>query len=261
MGGLGVDIVVEASGDSRRPGRGGPPGRPGGQEGGHHRSDPAASVTLVRGVNLAAYDPARHHLISCSTCTANALAPVLLVLDRAFGVRRVTATTIHPALSGDGLLDAPRAEAAAGRSGMTVRPVASQLGHTIEELLPRLAGRVQAMSFRVPTLAINALLAEVLLQEPAPGRARVVEVLEEAERGELAGVLALERGFLGLPRVAADFAGHPASAVVDLNWLTLNGPLLRLLIWHDNEHAYCLRVVETLALLLPLATGVLPSAR
>lgn len=206
----------------------------------------SAGVTLVRGVNLDTYDPKRDHVISCSTCTANALAPVLKVIDQAFGVQRGSLATVHPALSGDTMLDAPSHDFTSGRSALGVRPVTSQVAHTTAQLLPHLAGRLMAMSFRVPTLVVDALLADLVLDRPPKEASQVVEVLSQAAQGPLRGIMALEEGFAGRPRVAADFEGDPHSALVDLNWLTLCGPMLRLMIWHDNEYAYCLRVVDVL---------------
>jgi len=246
---LGVSVLVEASGDQAAA-----------QEAASlagaevakvviTRSAQAADATLVRGINLDTYDPSRQHVISCSTCTANALAPVLKVLDQAFGVQSAGIATIHPALSGDTLLDAPALEAAAGRSGLGVRPVTSEVARTTAQLLPHLAGRLMAMSFRVPTLLVNALLADLVLERPPARREEVIAVLAQAARGPLEGVMALEEGFLGRPRVAADFLGDPHSARVDLNWLALSGGLLRVLLWHDNEYAYCCRVADTLELI------------
>ncbi len=210
------------------------------------RSAASADATLVRGLNLDSYDPAAHHLISCSTCTANALAPVLAVIHQAYSVRRCAVTTVHPALSGDTFLDAPASEFAAGRSGLSLRAVASEVARTTGQLLPQLQGRLTAMSLRVPTTAVNALVANISLVSP-PGSAGAVEaLLSGALEGPLQGVVALERGILGHARPAGDFLGDPHSALVDLNWLSLSGELLRLLIWHDNEYAYCCRVVDTL---------------
>lgn len=243
---LGVDILVEASGDAQA-------AQAAGALAGIKvakvvitRSASQADATLVRGLNLQDYDPTRHHVISCSTCTANALAPVLMAVDQAFGVQSAAIATIHPALSGDTLLDAPAPEATAGRSGLGVRPVNSEVATTTAQLLPHLAGRLTAMSFRVPTLLVNALLADVVMERPPAEPSQVVEALRQAMAGPLMGVAALEEGFLGRPRVAADFLGDDHSARVDINWLSLRGPLLRLLLWHDNEHAYCCRVADTL---------------
>jgi glyceraldehyde-3-phosphate dehydrogenase/erythrose-4-phosphate dehydrogenase len=103
-----------------------------------------------------------------------------------------------------------------------------------------------AMSLRIPTMVVNALLADLLLARPPREADQAAAALARAAENELAGVLDLERGFLGASRAAADFCGNPHSAVVDLNWLALSGPMLRLLIWHDNEYAYCRRVADTL---------------
>jgi len=244
--GLGVSMLVEASGDAAAAREAAALAGQGVDKVVITRSAQTADATLVRGLNLETYDPARHHVVSCSTCTANALAPVLKVLDQAFGVQSAGIATIHPALSGDTLLDAPAPEAAAGRSGLGVRPVGSEVARTTAQLLPHLAGRLMAMSFRVPTLLVNALLADLVLERPPASREEVVRVLRQAIQGPLKDVVALEEGFLGRPRVAADFLGDPHSARVDLNWMCLSGALLRVLLWHDNEHAYCLRVADTL---------------
>lgn len=213
------------------------------------RSEARAQVTLVRGVNLDAYDPATHHVISCSTCTANAAAPVLMILDQAFGIEQGSLLSVHPALSGDTLLDGPDQDFTAGRSGLWVRPVPSEMSRTTAQVLPNLEGRLVSMSLRVPTTTVNALYADLLLARPPASLKEVISILEAEASDKLAGVLALERGILGRSRPAVDFAGNPHSSVLDLNWLALTGALLRVLIWHDNEYAYCQRVADTLELI------------
>lgn len=242
----GVRVVVEASGDPAAAQAAASLLQRGVAKVVFTRSAPVSHATLVRGINLDQYDPARHHLVSCSTCTANALAPVLSVLHRAFGVSRAGVTTVHPALSGDTLLDRPAAEFALGRSGLGVRAAASGIADTAGKLLPELAGRISAMSLRVPTASVNAIVADILLERPPASTAAVVDQLEQAAAGDLAGVMRLEPGFLGRARAAEDFKADPHSAVVDLCWLELAGPLLRLVIWHDNEWAYCQRVADVI---------------
>lgn len=250
--GAGVRVLVEASGDPNAAAEASK--LAGNLTGGAvervliTRSEAAADVTLVKGVNWDSYDPARHRVVSCSTCTANALAPVLAVIDAAYGVESGAIATIHPALSGDTLLDAPAPQASAGRSGLTVRPVTSEVARTTAQVLPRLSGRLSAMSLRVPTLLVNALIADLVLERPPDSAEAVVALLDAACAGPLQGITAIERGFLGRPRVAADFLGDTHSALVDINWISLNDALLRILLWHDNERAYCARVADTLAL-------------
>ena len=210
------------------------------------RSEASAQATLVRGVNLDSYEPAAHHVISCSTCTANAAAPLLKVLDQSFGLEQASLLSVHPALSGDTLLDGPDPDFTAGRSGLSVRPVPSQMAKTIAQVIPHMDGRLVSMSLRVPTTIVNALYADLLLARPPASLQEVIGVLEAKTSDKLAGVMTLERGIMGRSRPATDFAGNPHSSVLDLNWLTLNGRLLRVLIWHDNEYAYCQRVADTL---------------
>jgi glyceraldehyde 3-phosphate dehydrogenase len=244
--GAGVDILVEASGDAASI------SQAAGLAGGAvkkvvvTRSAAPAQATLVKGVNLETYRPKAHHVISCSTCTANAAAPVLMLLDQAYGVERASLTTVHPALSADTLLDAPAPEFAAGRSGLGVRPVSSEVARTTAQVLPELEGRLVSMSLRVPAMMVNALVADVTLARPPASAAEAARLFARAAAGPLAGVLRLEEGLLGRPRPAGDFTGDAHSAVVDAAWLALTGPLMRLVIWHDNEHAYCQRVADVL---------------
>ncbi|KIX15668.1 glyceraldehyde 3-phosphate dehydrogenase NAD-binding domain-containing protein [Dethiosulfatarculus sandiegensis] len=244
--GLGVEVLIDATGD------------PGSVEKASSlapekvkkvlitRSVNKAQATLARGVNFDDYDPRNHHAISCSTCTANALAPTLKVLDQAYGVDQVSVTSVHPALSGDSLLDSPAGEFSAGRSGLGVRPVNSSVPRTTAQLLPELEGKIMAMTLRVPTLVVNALMVDVVLKDPPQSKAQVTEIFQTASQSELKDVLCLDQGFCGRPKVAGDFIQTTFSAVIDNNWLDLNGSFLRMLIWHDNEYAYCCRVVDTL---------------
>lgn len=248
--GAGAQVVVEASGDAQAAAEGRGLLSRGVTKVLFTRSAATADATLIRGLNLDSYDPQAHRLVSCSTCTANALAPVLAVLHRAYGVRRGSILTVHPALSGDTLLDTPAVEFAAGRGALGVRAVTSHVSRTVAQVLPEMAGRLTAMSFRVPTAVVNALVADLVLDNPPPDQAEVVALLKQAVEGPLAGVAALERGIMGRPRAAADFIGDPHSALIDLNWLALSGELLRMHLWHDNEYAYCCRVADTLELIL-----------
>jgi len=248
--GFGAKVVVEASGDPQATAEARGLLAQGVAKVLFTRSAATADATLIRGLNLDDYDPVAHRLISCSTCTANALAPVLNVIHQAHGVRRGAIATVHPALSGDTLLDGPAKEFAVGRGALGVRAVHSEVARTTGQVLPELAGRLTAMSLRVPTTVVNALIADLTLDRPPSHAAEVVELLARATEGPLAGVAALERGLMGRPRAAADFKGDPHSALIDTNWLALSGDLLRILIWHDNEYAYCCRVADTLELIL-----------
>ncbi len=125
-----------------------------------------AQVSLVPGLNLQEYDPARHHLVSTSTCTANALAPLLKVIDQSYGIAAGGVASVHPALSGDTLLDAPAAQWPAGRSGLGLRALASGIADSTAELLPHLAGRLSALTLRTPSEVVNALIAHLVLARP-----------------------------------------------------------------------------------------------
>lgn len=241
---LGVDLVVEATGDPAVMSEARTVLQGGVQRVLLTGYGEESEVTLVRGVNWGRYDPDAHRLIGCSTCTANALGPILKSLLADYGINRVAITSVHPALSNDTFLDSPGYPAAAGRSGLTVRAVPSGMARSLAQLLPGLNGKITALSLRVPTATVNALVVDVDLQRPPRGRDQVQAAFEQYAAGELKGVLRLDAGFFGRCRTAADFIGDPHSAVIDLNWVDLVDGGLRFLVWHDNEFAYCCRVVD-----------------
>jgi len=200
-----------------------------------------ADVTLVRGVNQDAFDPARHRVVSAGSCTGNCLAPVLQVLDREFGVAHGFITTIHPYTSEQSLLDRPHPDPRRGRAApLSIIPTATGVPRAVAQVLPGFAGRLEGNSIRVPTPDVCLLDLTASLRRPAP-----VEGLNEALRAAAEGLL---RGILGYteePLVSADYVGCPLSAVVDgLQTSRAGRDLAKVLLWFDNEWGYANRLVE-----------------
>jgi len=243
----GCEIVVEASGDERV---GAAAARlvDQGLKVLITRSAAHADIVLIRGFNWNAYDPARHRVVACGSCTLNAAAPVVKLVERHWGVEELNALSVHPALSADRLLDAPAGEFAEGRGAWAIRPVRSGLAHGLQLLMPELKGKVSAMTMRVPTQVVNALVLVFNLRRPPASVSEVMERFEEASREELAGVVEVNRGRYGQGLVSVDFTGAEASAIVDRLWCDLRGRMLRMVVWHDNEAGYCRRVVESIGL-------------
>ncbi|MEK6606128.1 MAG: type I glyceraldehyde-3-phosphate dehydrogenase [Myxococcota bacterium] len=203
-------------------------------------SDP--DVTLAVGINLETYDAARHHIISNASCTTNCLAAVAKVLDRAFGIVAAHMTTVHAYTNDQNLVDGPHKDLRRARAGaLSMIPSSTGAARAIAAVLPRLAGRFEGISIRVPTPDVSLVDLTARL-----ARRVSVEEVNSAFRGAAAeGDL---RGILGVtdePLVSTDFRGDPRSGIVDLaSTSVVAGDLVKVLAWYDNEIAYAQRLVD-----------------
>ncbi|AEB12067.1 glyceraldehyde-3-phosphate dehydrogenase, type I [Marinithermus hydrothermalis DSM 14884] len=240
----GVDLVIEASGRFRDRET-----AAGHLEAGAKKviiTAPAKGedITLVHGVNHAAYDPERHHIISAASCTTTALAPVAKVLHEAFGIRQGSLTTVH-AYTGDQRIhdgthkDLRRARAA----GENIVPTSTGAAKALGKVLPELEGRMTGVAYRVPTPTVS-LLDLILELEGNPDPDAVNTALRKASETELAGVLAVSEK----PLVSSDYKGDPHAAIVDgLLTQRIGESLVRIVAWYDNEWGYTVRVAALAA--------------
>ncbi|HXT20379.1 MAG TPA: type I glyceraldehyde-3-phosphate dehydrogenase, partial [Thermoanaerobaculia bacterium] len=201
-----------------------------------------ADLTVCLGVNNDRLDPRTQRVISNASCTTNCMAPVALVLHRAFGLRRGLLTTVHSYTRGQELLDAPLADARRARAAaINIVPTSTGAARAVGLVLPELAGRLDAQAVRVPVAAVS-MVQFVLELDAVPSLAEVGEAFRRAAAGELAGILATSDEEL----VSSDFIGHSASAIVDLPLLQHvdGGRLLRVVAWYDNEWSYASRLAD-----------------
>ncbi len=203
-----------------------------------------ADVLLCRGINDDAYDPARHRVISNSSCTTNCLAPLVRVLDERFGVRRALMSTTHSYTVNQRLLDLPHPDARRARAAaVNMIPTTTTAPRALDRLLPAVAGRVEGMALRVPTpaVALLDLAAELAAEADA---AAVRDAYRAAAAGDLAGIL----GTVDEELVSSDFIGSPLSAVVDLPLVQVaDRRLARVVAWYDNEWGYASRLADLVA--------------
>ncbi|HEX2252824.1 MAG TPA: glyceraldehyde 3-phosphate dehydrogenase NAD-binding domain-containing protein [Thermoanaerobaculia bacterium] len=207
----------------------------------------AADVTLCLGVNDGDYDPARHRLISNASCTTNCLAPLALVLDRAFGLEHALMTTVHGYTGNQRLLDAYHPEPRRARAAAAnVVPVETTAPRALGRILPALAGRVEGLAVRVPTPVVAMLhLDAALAAEPAAGAVR--DAFRAAAAGGFGARLAAVLAVTDEELVGSDFVGSPWSAVVDLPLVQATGNLVRVAAWYDNEWGYATRLADLVA--------------
>ncbi len=198
-------------------------------------------VTIVPGVNDAAYDPAAHRIISMASCTTNCVAPMVKVLDDAFGLIKGFMTTVHAYTGDQRLLDAPHKDPRRARSAaVNIIPTTTGAARMVGEVLPALSGRLDGIALRVPVTdgSLTDLSAVV-------SRRTTVEEVNHAfaQAGEdaLAGVLRYSTA----PLVSGDVIGDPASCVFDAPLTQVDGDLVKVFGWYDNEWGYASRLVET----------------
>ena len=201
-------------------------------------------ITIVMGVNHDRYDPAKHHVVSNASCTTNCLVPVVkVVLDR-FGFVRGFMTTVHSYTNDQPVLDLPHKDLRRARAaGLSIIPTTTGAAKATSLVIPELKGKIDGISLRVPTpdVSLVDLTAEV-------GKRTTVEevnaAFRDAARGALKGILEVSDE----PLVSADYIGSFASSVVDaLSTNVIDGTLVHVSSWYDNEMGYSARCVDLLA--------------
>jgi len=197
-------------------------------------------VTLCCGINLDAYRPAEHHIISNASCTTNCLAPVAKVLHESFGVVTGLMTTIHSYTNDQQILDLPHRDLRRARAAaLSMIPTTTGAAKALKEVLPALTGKLDGMAIRVPTPNVSVVDLTVRLEKPASA-AEVNDAMRAAAAGPLAGILAVSDE----PLVSCDFNGDRHSSTVDAALTTAIGDQVKVLSWYDNEMGYSQRLFD-----------------
>ncbi len=203
--------------------------------------EPNLDFTAIFGINSADLT-AEHRIVSNGSCTTNCIVPVIKVLDDAFGIDSGAITTIHAAMHDQQVIDAyhqdPRLARAAGRS---IIPVDTRLAAGIERIMPKFAGRFEAIQVRVPTTNVTAMDLSVTVNTEVAIE-DVNRVLAEAARGHMSNIL----GFTNEPLVSIDFNHDPRSSIVDgTQTRVADKRLIKVLCWCDNEWGFANRMLDT----------------
>jgi glyceraldehyde 3-phosphate dehydrogenase len=203
-------------------------------------------LTMVLGVNDEQYDPAAHQIISNASCTTNCLAPVAKILDTEFGLKRGWMTTVHAYTNDQRLLDLPHGDLRRARAAaLSMIPTTTGAAVAVGEVLPHLKGKLDGISMRVPTpnVSVVDLVAELNTTTTAEA---INEAFANAAAGPMAGILHLSTE----PLVSIDFRGNPHSSIVDAAYTrVMEGDLVKVLSWYDNEWGYSSRCVDLARLL------------
>ena len=240
-GELGVDVVVESTGLFRSRDQAAKHLEAGAKK--VIISAPAKNedVTVVLGVNHETYDPEAHDVISNASCTTNCLAPVVKVLLDSFGFERGLMTTVHAYTNDQALLDVPHSDKRRARAAaMSMIPTTTGAAKATSLVIPEVEGKLDGMALRVPTpdVSIVDLVAELGTETTAEA---INEAFRAAADGPLAGILAISDE----PLVSIDFTGNPHSSIVDgPSTSVIEGRMVKVLSWYDNEWGYSKRVVD-----------------
>ncbi|PLT32168.1 type I glyceraldehyde-3-phosphate dehydrogenase [Bacillus sp. V5-8f] len=198
-------------------------------------------ITIVMGVNNESYDAANHHVISNASCTTNCLAPFAKVLNDKFGIKRGMMTTVHSYTNDQQILDLPHSDYRRARAAAeNIIPTTTGAAKAVALVLPELKGKLNGMAMRVPTpnVSVVDLVAEL---DKSVTAEEVNAALKEAAEGELKGILE----YTELPLVSTDYNGSPASSTIDaLSTMVMEGNMVKVLSWYDNETGYSNRVVD-----------------
>jgi glyceraldehyde 3-phosphate dehydrogenase len=240
-GNLGVDIVVESTGrftdraDAAKH-----------LEAGAKKviiSAPASNedVTVVMGVNEDQYDAANHHVISNASCTTNCLAPFAKILNDQFGIKKGMMTTVHSYTNDQQILDLPHKDYRRARAAAeNIIPTSTGAAKAVSLVLPELKGKLNGMAMRVPTPNVSLVDLVVELEKDVTVD-EINAAFKEAAEGNLKGILAYSEE----PLVSSDYNGDPHSSTIDaLSTMVLEGNLLKVVSWYDNETGYSHRVVD-----------------
>jgi glyceraldehyde 3-phosphate dehydrogenase len=206
----------------------------------------AAQATIVYGVNHKTLKP-EHKIVSNASCTTNCLAPVAKVLHEKFGIQRGYMVTIH-AYTGDQNTvdtlhkDLHRARAAA----VSAIPTSTGAAKAVGLVLPELKGKLDGTAIRIPTPNVSLISLDVNLKAEGVTKEMVNQAMKEASEGELRGIL----GYNTAPLVSIDFNHDPRSSTFDATQTqVVDGALVRVMAWYDNEWGFSNRMSDTAALL------------
>ena len=240
---LGVDVVLESTGrftnaeDARKH-----------LTGGAKKviiSAPAKGedITIVLGVNHETYDAAHHHILSNASCTTNCLVPMVKVIRDAFGFRHASMVTIHSYTNDQSILDLPHKDLRRARAAaVSIIPTTTGAAKATALVIPEVKGKIDGIAIRVPTpdVSLTELTVEV-------ERGTTVAEVNAAFRAAAAGALKNILQYTEEELVSCDYIGNPHSCILDSkNTNVIDGTLVKVSGWYDNEWGYAMRCVDLL---------------
>lgn len=195
---------------------------------------------LIKGVNEDIYQPATHHIVSNGSCTTNCLAPVAKVLHQKIGIEKSFMTTVHSYTNDQVILDLPHKDLRRARAAaLSIIPTTTGAARAVALAIPELQGKIDGIAMRVPTASVS-IVDFVAVMSRDSSVEEINGLFVNAAENELKGVLGVSNEEL----VSVDYKAHPCSAVVDLLQTNVNGNLIKVCAWYDNEYGYTCRLID-----------------
>ena len=203
-------------------------------------------ITIVMGVNHQAYDAAKHHVISNASCTTNCLVPVVKVILDAFGFERGFMTTVHSYTNDQNVLDLPHKDLRRARAAaLSIIPTTTGAAKATALVLPEVKGKIDGVALRVPTADVSVVDLTCVVKTRTDVE-QVNAAFRKAAAGAMKGVLAVSDE----PLVSVDYIGDEHSSTLDaLSTQVIEGTLVHVSSWYDNEAGYAARCVDLLDLI------------
>ena len=198
-------------------------------------------ITIVMGINHDDYDAAKHDIISNASCTTNCLVPVVRVILDSFGFQRGFMTTVHSYTNDQQILDLPHKDLRRARAAaLSMIPTSTGAARATSLVIPEVKGKLDGVALRVPTADVS-LVDLVCVVDRSTTSEEVNAAFQEAADGSLKGILAVSNE----PLVSVDYIGDPNSSTVDaLSTNVIEGTLVHVVSWYDNEMGYSVRCVD-----------------
>ena len=203
-------------------------------------------ITLCMGVNHEKYDPAKHHIISNASCTTNCLVPMVKVVREKFGFKHGSMTTIHSYTNDQQILDLPHKDLRRARAAaISMIPTTTGAAKATSLVIPEVKGKIDGISIRVPTPDVSFVDLVVVVERPTTIEEVNAAFRTAAASGPLKGII----DYTEVELVSVDFIGNPFSCVLDAKSTNvIDGTLVKVCGWYDNEWGYASRCVDVLAM-------------
>lgn len=200
-------------------------------------------ITIVMGVNHDKYDPSKHDIVSNASCTTNCLVPVVKVILDTFGFVNGFMTTVHSYTNDQSILDLPHKDLRRARAAaLSIIPTTTGAARATALVLPEVKGKIDGVSLRVPTPDVS-LVDLTCVVKKATTADEVNQAFRDAAAGALKGIVAVSDE----PLVSSDYIGNLMSSTVDsMSTNVIDGTLVHVSSWYDNEMGYSARCVDLL---------------
>jgi glyceraldehyde 3-phosphate dehydrogenase len=196
-------------------------------------------VTIVLGVNDNDLKK-EHKIISMASCTTNCLAPVAKILEDNLGIEKAFMTTDHAYTNDQKILDVPHKKLRRGRAGaINIIPSSSGATSAVAEVIPSLKGKLDGLALRVP-VACGSIVDFVCIVKKSTTVEEVNSLMKKASQGKMKGILEYNEDEI----VSSDVIKNPASSIFDSTLTQVNGNLVKVFSWYDNEYGYSNRLVD-----------------